>query len=645
MKTEQDKRREPNIVRYMQWLQTSRNVHAADYDELWQWSTTHLEDFWESIWSYFKVQASVPHEKVLIAQDVQSAKWFSGARLNYAEHVFRVADDNKPALLAIDEYGKREDWSWERLRRETGALAAYLRRLGVKPGDRVVGYLPNCPEAIVSFLAVSSVGAVWSACNQDVPVSGVLSRFRQLEPNVFIATNGCRYAGRDHDRLQAITEIQQELSTLKSTVIIPRLNAASSVHGSNVTWGEAIRENAELKFEQLPFDHPLWVLYSSGTTGAPKGIVHGHGGILIEQYKFSSFHLDLGPQDRFFWHCSTSWVMWNVLVSALLVGSTIILYDGSPNFPDAGRLWKITQDQSVTVLGLSPAYLQLCAKEGIRPRTTYDLSALRSVGCTGSPIPLAAYAWMRDEVGENIPLNSTSGGTDIGGGFVGGCPIVPTYPGENSVRCLGVAAAAWNEAGEPVIDEVGELVITKPMPSMPIYFWSDPDGMRYRDSYFDIFPGVWRHGDWVTVTQKGSVIVHGRSDATLNRHGVRLGSAEIYQSIEGLSEIQESLIVGIEQEGGKYWMPLFVHLCDGASLNDVIKNKIVDAIRKSASPRHVPDEIIQVEGFPHTLTGKRLEVPIKRILLGTPVEKALNLGAIDRPDLIEAFVKLASRQR
>jgi len=634
----------PQVMRYMRWLKANRNLEIEDYETLWQWSVDDTAAFWDSIWSYFDVRASVAPQSIVEFKDVSDAKWFSGARMSFSENVFRAENEQRPALVSITEHGAAEAWSWARLRRETGAFAHYLRTLGVQSGDRVVGYLPNCPEALVGLLAANSLGAVWSVCNQDVSVPGVLARFKQLAPVVLIAADGSRFAGREHSRLQAIAEIQRELTTLKATVIVPRLAANALPVAPGTTWHDATCEHAELQFEQLPFDHPLWVLFSSGTTGAPKGIVHGQGGILLEQYKLTALHFDLSNEDRFFWYCSTSWVMWNVQVCALLSGATIVLYDGSAACPDTGRLWRIVEEHAVTVLGVSPAYLQLCAKDGVTPRSSYSVNTLRSVGCTGSPLPLAAYEWMRLEVGEHIPLQSVSGGTDIAGGFVGGCPTVPVYPGENSVRCLGVAAEAWNETGMPVVDSVGELVITKPMPSMPICFWNDADGARYHESYFSTFPGVWRHGDWVTVTKKGSVIVHGRSDATLNRHGVRLGSAEIYQAVETLPEILESLVLGIELAGGDYWMPLFVQLRSGTSFDEKLKSRIVAAIRASASPRHIPDEIIEVPGIPHTLTGKRLEVPIKRILLGTPVEKALNLGAVDRPELIEVFSQFSAER-
>lgn len=632
--------RDCNIAHYMEWLRETRGVAVQNYDELWAWSVRDIEGFWQSLAAFYGVQAQGSMQPALGSQAMPGAQWFPDAKLNYAEHIFRMSSGMRPALIAVDEAGQSCEWSWDRLRRETAAFAACLRRHGVQSGDRVVAYIPNVPEAVVAFLATASIGALWSACNQDVAVQGALSRFGQLEPKILIATDGVHYGGREHTRLTAVRELRAQLPTVQATVIVPRISAKADLTAGEIAWADAIAQDAPLEFTSLPFSHPLWVLFSSGTTGAPKGIVHGHGGILLEQLKFLGLHVDVREGDRFFWYCSTSWVMWNVLVSALLMGATIVTYDGSPMHPDAGVLWKIAGQHRASILGVSPAYLQACAKEGLRPRD-YGLESLRSVGCTGAPIPLAAYDWVRQQLGDEVPLDSVSGGTDVAGGFVAGCPLVPVYPGENSVRCLGVAAEAWNDQGQPVVGEVGELVITKPMPSMPLHFWNDADGKRYRGSYFDTFPGVWRHGDWVTLAPRGSVTVHGRSDATLNRHGVRLGSAEIYQAVDALPEVQESLVIGAELPDGGYWMPLFVHLREGHALDDALRKRINDAIRNSASPRHVPDEIIAVAGIPHTLTGKRMEVPIKRILLGTPVATALNLGSVDKPELLQAFVDLA----
>lgn len=631
-----------NVARFMNWLRETGRVQIGDYDDLWSWSVDRIEEFWQAIWDFFEVQATSAAEGVLATSSMPGSTWFPGAKLNYADHVFRMANDERAALVAVDETGASEEWSWDRLRRETGAFAGYLRDVGVKAGDRVVGCVPNIPEAIVAFLAASSIGAVWSVCNQDVAVPGVLARFRQLEPTVMIASDGVLYGGRQHDRRKAIQELQDNLPTLKSTVVVPRLGLALTTSGpGQKTWQEVIAKEAPLQSVAVSFDHPLWVLFSSGTTGAPKGIVHGHGGILLEHFKFLGLHMDLQPRDVFFWHCSTSWVMWNVLVSGLLTGSKIVLYDGNPGIPQMSRLWDISAAHSVTVLGVSPAYLQSCAKERVRPSATCNLTPLRSIGCTGAPVPPSAYHWVLEEVGKEIPLYSVSGGTDVAGAFVAGAPILPIWAGENSRRCLGIAAEAWNDDGRPVVDEVGELVITKPMPSMPLYFWADPDGQRYHDAYFNVFPGVWRHGDWITLTDHGSVVVHGRSDATLNRHGVRLGSSEIYQAVERLHEIQESLVVGMEQPDGGYWLALFVHLAEDVTLDESLKKRINATIREQASPRHVPDDILEVAGLPHTLTGKRLEVPIRRILLGASVSQALNLSAVDRPELIEYFVNLA----
>ncbi|MFI0090792.1 acetoacetate--CoA ligase [Streptomyces bobili] len=637
-----------NLTAFARWLRTRRGIQVDGYQQLWRWSVDDLDGFWGALWEYFDIQASAPPQAVLADRAMPGATWFPGARLNYVEHVFRAADPERPAIVSIDEDDRRTEWSWAELRQRTAGFAAHLRRLGVQPGDRVVGYLPNIPHAVVAFLAAASIGAVWSSCGQDFAPASAVDRFAQLEPVVLITANGYVYGGRRQDRRTAVDDLRRGLPTLRGTVLVDNLGLPHDPADGTVVWEEATGGEAELVCEPVGFDHPLWVLFSSGTTGIPKGIVHGHGGILLEHLKYTVLHLDLGPDDRFLWYTTTTWMVWNVLVAGLLSGATIVLYDGSPAHPDIDRLWQVADACEVSVLGMSAGYLTTCEKNGVRPARDYRLTALRSVNSTGSPLPESGYRWVYDNVSSVVPVVSASGGTDMCSAFVGGAPWLPVHAGEIPAPCLGAAVAAWDEAGHPVVDQVGELVITAPMPSMPLRFWNDSGETRYRDAYFGAYPGVWRHGDWITVTSRGGVVVHGRSDATLNRMGVRLGSAEIYQAVESLPEIQDSLVVGVEEPDGGYWMPMFVALAPKARLDDDLRARIRDVIRKQASPRHVPDEIVQVPAIPHTLTGKRLEVPIKKILLGTPRGSAVNTGSIDRPELLDVYVELSverTRQR
>ncbi|MPY55998.1 acetoacetate--CoA ligase [Streptomyces spongiae] len=622
-------------------------VDGTDYAALHRWSVTDLEGFWGAVWEYFDIDADTPYEQVLAEERMPGARWFTGATLNYAHHALRNLTDDRPAIIALDENGSGYQLTGERLRRLVASVAATFRDLGVGQGDRVVGYLPNTPHAIVAFLAAASLGAVWSVCGQDYAPKAAADRFAQLEPTVLIAADGYLFNGTTHDRRDATLELAGSLPTLKATVLVDHVGLPwpSQTYPSLVVpWEDASTRTEELACQPVPFDHPLWVVFSSGTTGLPKGIVHGHGGVLLEHLKTLALHSDLGPGDRLLWYTTTHWMMWNLVASTLLTGATTCTYDGSPapsTRPDV--LWELAARHRVSVFGTSPQYLLGMAKFGIDP-SAHDLSSVRGIGCTGSTLPASAYPWTRDHVGPRVQLASTSGGTDVVSGFAGSAPNTAVWPGELSAPYLGVALAAYDEEGLPVVGRVGELVITRPMPSMPLYFWNDPDGSRYRDAYFSTYPGAWRHGDWITVTPHGSVIVHGRSDSTLNRNGVRLGSADIYDVVERLPEITEALVIGAEEPDGGYWMPLFVALADGAVLNDALCEKVREAIRTGASPRHVPDEILAVPGIPHTRTGKKLEVPVKRLLQGAPVDQVVNPATVDIPDLIDHFARLGAER-
>ncbi|WP_181801691.1 acetoacetate--CoA ligase [Streptomyces shenzhenensis] len=638
------------IADFGRWAAEQRGVEAdlRDYTALHRWSVTDLEGFWGAVWEYFHIDADTPYERVLAEETMPGARWFPGATLNYAHHALRNLADDDPAIIALDETGSGYEVTGKRLRSQVASVAATLRDLGVGQGDRVVGYLPNTPHAIVAFLAAASLGAVWSVCGQDYAPQAAADRFGQLEPTVLIAADGYLFNATTYDRREATLELARALPTLKATVLVGHLGlpGLSSNYPSLVLpWEEATTRTEELACTPVPFDHPLWVLFSSGTTGLPKGIVHGHGGVLVEHLKTLGLHSDLGPGDRLLWYTTTHWMMWNLVVSTLLTGATTCTYDGSPaplTQPDI--LWDLAARHRVTLFGTSPQYLLGMAKFGIDP-AAHDLSAVRAIGCTGSALPASAYPWVRDHVGERVQLVSTSGGTDIASGFAGGAPTLPVWAGELSAPCLGVALAAYDEEGVPVVDQVGELVVTRPMPSMPLRFWNDPDGTRYHDAYFSTYEGVWRHGDWITLTSHGSVIVHGRSDSTLNRNGVRLGSADIHDVVERLPEITEALVIGAEEPDGGYWMPLFVVLAAGRELDDALRERIREAVRTGASPRHVPDEIIEVPAIPHTRTGKKLEVPVKRLLQGAPVEQVVNPATVDYPELIAFYARLGADRR
>jgi acetoacetyl-CoA synthetase len=629
------------LGRYMHWLSEAKGLSFDGYDELRAWSVTELEAFWESIWSHFDIQSHAPYETVLADRAMPGARWFPGARLNYAEHALRHATDDRPALVAIGEEGPARDISWRELRGLVGGVAAALRDRGIGQGDVVAGYLPNCPEAVIAYLACASIGAIWSSCAPDLEPEAALDRLAQLRPAALIAADGYRFGGRDHDRREAVVRLAGALGDLRATVIVERVGAGAPAGLDPEPWDALAAQPREPQFAALPFDHPLYVLFSSGTTGAPKGIVHGHGGQLLDHVRHHALHLDLGPDDRFSFYTTTNWMIWNWLVAGLLVGSTIVLHDGSPRHPELDAQFAVAAHAGVTVHGTSAGYLTACAKAGLAPGSSHDLGALRAIASTGSPLPPETFHWIAESVGPQVWPVSTSGGTDVCSAFVSGCPLLPVRAGEIQCRCLGAAVEVFDDDGRSVVGQVGELVITEPLPSMPVRFWDDPEGERYRASYFEEFPGVWRHGDWASLSDDGAVVILGRSDSTLNRHGVRLGTAEIYAAVERLPEIADSLVIGVEQEGGAYWMPLFVALADDVELTDELRATILDAIRAATSPRHLPDEIVAVAAIPRTLTGKKLEVPVKRILMGADPATALRRSSVADPAALDAFAALA----
>jgi acetoacetyl-CoA synthetase len=635
------------LVEFMRWLERERGLAFDGYGELWQWSVDDLDGFWSAIWEFFEVQADGDPTPVLASREMPGAQWFPNTSLNYAEHVFAGKDDGETAILHASELRELEELSWGELRRQVAAIAAGLRRLGVERGDRVVAYLPNIPEAVVAFLATASLGAVWSSCSPDFGPASVVDRFAQIEPKVLFAVDGYRYGGKNFDRRDTVARLQEAMPSLERTVVLPYLDPQPDLSPLRdaTTWDELLRdgEGAELSFERVPFDHPLWVLYSSGTTGLPKAIVQGQGGILLEHLKKLHLHVDAHPGDRLFWFTTTGWMMWNFLVSGMLTKAAIVLYDGNPGHPDMSVLWDLAERAGVTMFGTSAAYVGACMKAGVEPGAGRNLSALKAVGSTGSPLSPEGFDWIYEHLGADTWLFSTSGGTDLCTAFVGGVATLPVYRGELQARALGAAVEAWSEEGEPVVEEVGELVVTEPMPSMPIRFWGDEDGSRYRESYFEMFPGVWRHGDWIELTRRGTAIIYGRSDSTINRGGIRMGTSEIYRAVLGIEEIVDALVVDVPRPGTDGWMPLFVVMREGAAPDEELPREIARRVREQCSPRHVPDEVFQIDEVPRTLSGKVLEVPVKRILMGTPVEKAASRDSLANPGALDYFVEMAKR--
>jgi acetoacetyl-CoA synthetase len=625
-----------NLAGYLAWLNSTKGHEFGTYDELHSWSIDDLTEFWRTIVDYYDLRLHGDADVVLGDDSVEGARWFPSARVSYPEHIFRGKDDAAVAIVHASETRETESWTWGRLRAETAAVAAGLRACGVGPGDRVCAYMPNIPETVAAFLACASLGAIWSSAAPEFGARSVVDRFAQIKPKVLIAIDGYRYGGRDFDRIETVERIVGDLPGA------PRVVSFGYLSGDGWEEGFLDRGDApDLSFASVPFDHPLWVLFSSGTTGLPKAIVHGHGGVLLEQVKHHHLHLDAKAEDRVFWFSTTGWMMWNFLVGVLLTDASIALFDGNPGYPSLDRLWDLSEEGEFTVFGTSAAFIAACMKGGVRPTEGRDLAGLRAIGSTGSPLAPEGFDWVYEELGDDVWLFSTSGGTDVCTPFVGGVPTLPVYAGEIQGRCLGVDVQAWGPDGESLTDEVGELVVGKPMPSMPVSLWGDDDGSLLHDSYFATYPGVWRHGDWIEITSRGTAIIYGRSDATINRGGIRMGTAEIYRAVLLEPEVLDALIVDLPQEGTDGWMPMFVVLRDGQELDPDLTKRIRDRIRDDCSPRHIPNAILGVPKVPRTLSGKLLEVPVKRILTGTSPDEAVSRESLADPDALDYFIRLA----
>lgn len=630
-----------NIINYIKWLKREKNLAFGDYHSLWKWSVDELVAFWESIWEYFDVQSSTAYEEVLSFKEMPSAKWFTGATLNYAEHIFRRDNYDKTAICHASEIRPLGELNWGDFKKQVMSLATELRALGVGRGDRIAAYLPNIPETVVAMMATMSIGAVWSSVSPDFGSRSVLDRLQQIKPKVLFTIDGYQYAGKTFDRREEVVKIAEQLPTVEHFIHVPYLIVEDTIGPieSAKQWSELLNRPApqHFEFEQVPFDHPLQIMYSSGTTGIPKAIVHSHGGILLESYKILTFHANLGPKSRLLFYTTTGWMMFNILTSGLLTGASIVLYDGNPAYPSIGKLWELAEQTGTTAFGASPMYVNLMKQAGLSPKDKYDLSSIESIILSGAPAGPELFEWIYKHVKEDLWLSSQSGGTDICSGFLTGVPIEPVTAGEMQARGLGVDVHAFTEDGKSVVGKVGELVVLQPMPSMPLYFLNDEGNKRLFESYFDMFPGIWRQGDNLKLTERGTGIIYGRSDSTLNRNGVRMGTSEIYSAVESLDAVKDSLIVYLQMKESRSFMPLFVALNEGAVLDESLKQEIRDIIRNQASPKHVPDEIYAIEQVPYTLTGKKMEVPVRKILCGVPVEEAANPDAMANPTSLQYF--------
>ena len=647
----QERASDSSLAKYMQWLGCERGLAFEDYDALWQWSTSDLQGFWGSIWDYFEIISGRPYDRVLSTREMLEAKWFEGSRVNYAEHLLR-SESQTPEQVVFHHSSETRplaQMTWRELGRQVRILATQLRKLGVQPGDRVGSYMPNIPETAVAMIASLSIGAVWSSAAPEFGVKTVVERFAQIQPKVLFAADGYRFAGKDVLRGDEVVDMAAQLPSLRTVVWLDYLNAetpAPSGLQNAVTWGSLMSgmdiPAEDFHYERVESDHPMWILFSSGTTGLPKAIVHGHVGMLVEHLKSSHFHMGLTPDSVSFFYTTTGWMMWNALLSGLLAGSAVVLYDGSPVHPSLDTLWKLAADTRATSFGASPTFVQMMEKAGLRPGATHDLSSLRSVLLGGAPSTPETFAWFYKCVSSNLWVTSQSGGTEMCSAFVGGVPILPVRAGEMQSRLLGMDVHAWSDEGIELRDEVGEMVVTSPFPSMPLFFRNDQDGLRHRNSYFDVFAGVWRHGDFIKINSHGGCFIYGRSDSTLNRHGVRIGTSEIYRAVEQIEEIADSLVVCCDLPNGGHFMPLFLRLKPGQALNETLREKVVKKLRNDCSPRHVPDQMFQVDEIPYTLTGKKLEVPVRKILAGSTPEQVASLDAMANPRALDVFTRIAS---
>jgi acetoacetyl-CoA synthetase len=637
-------RENANITHFIHWLKDNKSLVFDDYQDLWQWSVDGPEEFWPAILSYFEVICDGAYESVISQKKMPGVSWFAGLKLNYTEHIFRQQTETHPAIIFKSETSATSEISWQELNRKVAAFQEFLVHQGVKAGDRVAAYLPNIPEAVVAFLAVNALGAIWSSTSPDFGTSSVVDRIAQIEPVLLIAVSHYNYGGKKFSRATALKEITKAIPSIKTIVLVNPEEQITLHQGvEKVLWSQCTEnKKAKLFFNRVDFNHPIWVLYSSGTTGIPKAITHSQGGILLEHLKYLCFHNDVKPADRCFWYTTTGWMMWNYIQASMLCGGIVVLYDGSPAYPDMNVLWQFAEETRITHFGTSAGFIVANMKANTHPGTDFNLKNLKSIGSTGSPLPPEGFDWIYREVKQDLWLASISGGTDVCSAFVGGNPLWPVYEGEIQCRALGCALEAYDEDGHPLIGKMGEMVITRPMPSMPIYFWGDKDFKKYTESYFEMYPNIWRHGDWTEITPRNGVIIYGRSDSTLNRGGIRIGTAEIYRAVDTIPEIADSMVVYLDAKNRDI-MPLFVKLAPGIELNETLINKVKNTIRSSFTPRHVPDQIIAVADIPYTISGKKMETPVKKILMGMDINKVVNKDAMRNPEVLEQFISLALR--